>query len=99
MKDLDLRNMTREQLLDLNKRVVAELNHRSAQIQIEAGAKLRVGDIVSFESRKTGRTVRGRVLAINLKSAKLAELDADGKEHPFLRWNVAPTLLTVVKPA
>jgi len=53
---------------------------------MEARRKFRVGDRVSFESRKYGRPVTGTILAVMETNIKV-ETDDDGK------WTIHPTLL------
>ena len=86
MERSDLKSMNTEELRDLHKIVVAELNERTRLKSAEAARKFRVGDYVKFFHR--GRVVFGQVLSVNQKSISVMAADDQ-------RWRVSPSLLSL----
>jgi hypothetical protein len=86
---MNIETLSLNELLDLNKRVVAAIRHKNTQIGLAFSADLRVGDPVSFKGRNAWEPViRGYVEKINYKTVKVRAVDKGGI------WRVSSTLLT-----
>ena len=79
--------MNREELIALNRHIVATLNSERKVKQAAAKAGLSVGDAVSFRD-KIGNRVRGSVTKINRVNIVVKTANCT--------WNVSPGLLTKV---
>ena len=84
MTNEQLKDLSLDELRDLNKRVCAEIRHRHNQTNFYISSSLRVGEKVSFND-KYGIPIVGSVTKINLKSVKVQTNRGI--------WNVSPTLL------
>lgn len=90
-----LNALSSDTLRDMNRHICALLRQRATQQQFEAGNRLKVGQKVKFASK--GRWITGIVDKINVKTANLTELDANGA-RTFKTWRVSPSLLSPVTP-
>ncbi len=82
---IDLTGLTVEQLIELNRDVVARAKLLRQKESYKALAKFNVGDRIYFETLE-GRTVKGTIVRLNKKSATI-----ECEHHQ--RWNVSPHLL------
>jgi hypothetical protein len=87
MNHQDLKKLSYEELVDLNKAVVVETRLRQVQRQQNAARAFSVGDKAKFMD-KTGRIVTIVIERINLKTVSGREVSS-----PTRKWNVSPTLL------
>lgn len=83
--DFDIDNLTEEELLELNHRVVERLKYLDQVRDHAAMLKLRPGDRVSFIA-KDGREVCGVLMKYNKKTVSVVT-DSGQK------WNVSPGFL------
>ncbi len=86
-----LNKMNLEQLREVNRLVVNQINHIHRQRTAAAVAKFKVGDLIEFVDDRRGRKVRARVDRINQKTLGCHELD--GIQMP---WRVSPNLCRLV---
>lgn len=87
--NVDLTKMNLEDLLDLNKQVVARIKILNSVKQVETLLTFNVGDSVSFLNTKIGKKVVGTVKSLGRKNVKVLVNDP----FPTL-WTVTPSLLT-----
>ena len=85
--EFDVDKLNREELLELNRRIVERLKHLSNRETLEISKKFRVEDMVEFRSGKT--MIRGVIIRINRKT-----LSVKTKEG---QWNVPPQFLKKVE--
>jgi len=85
---IDIDQLSEEELIDLNHRIVERLNFLSQARAHEKMLKFRIGERVQFESN-TGETISGVLMKYNKKTVSI--ITDEGQ-----RWNVAPGFL---KPA
>lgn len=83
---IDIDDFTRDELVELNHRIVERLKHLDQVETHGAMMKYRPGDRVSFRARN-GREVSGVLMKYNQKTVTIV---ADNGE----RWNVSPGFLT-----
>lgn len=83
-----INNMTIEDLIELNSRIVKRIKHLRDLQNIQLSLSLNVGDFVSFDGRSRG-LMKGVITKINRKTAKV---DVNGQI-----WNVSLTLLEKTK--
>jgi hypothetical protein len=83
---IDIDDLTEDQLLELNHRVIERLRYLDQLKAHRAMMKYRPGDRVSFRARD-GREVTGMLLKYNQKTVTVI---ADNGQ----RWNVSPGLLS-----
>lgn len=88
---IDLDNLTREELEELNHRVIERLKYLDTVMAQQAMMTLNLGTQVSFESSTRGR-VFGNVIKFNRKTVVVLTED----RH---QWRVPPDVLTPIKDA
>jgi hypothetical protein len=86
---IDIDQLSEEELIDLNHRIVERLNFLSQARAHEKMLKFRVGERVQFESN-AGQTLSGVLMKYNKKTVSI--LTDEGQ-----RWNVAPGFLKSAK--
>lgn len=91
-----LNSLSTDTLRDMNSHICSLLRQRQTQAQFEAGNRLKIGQRVQFRGK--GRLVNAIVDKINVKTANVTEVDADG-QRLLMTWRVSPSLLTPVPPA
>ena len=82
-----LNRMNLEQLREVNRLVVNQINHLHRQSDARALTRFKVGDLIEFTSDKHARKVRARVERINQKSLSCAEVDG-----LRMQWRVSPNM-------
>jgi hypothetical protein len=87
---IDIDNMTEAELLELNHRIVQRLKFLDSMHHHHEMLKFNVGDKVSFEPPGRGR-LTGTLVKYNQKTVTII---TDAGQ----RWNVAPSLLSKIKP-
>lgn len=88
---IDLDDLTREELEELNHRVVERLKYLDTVMAQQAMMTLNLGTQVSFESSTRGRMF-GTVIKFNRKTVVVLTED----RH---QWRVPPDILTPIKDA
>ena len=88
---IDLDNLSREELVELNDRVIDRLKYLDTVHAQQAMKALNIGSQVSFDSRRNGR-VFGTVIKFNRKSVVVLTEDR-------AQWRVPPDILTPIKDA
>lgn len=86
--DIDIDNLTYDELLDLNDRIIARLKQLDAADTIDAMMKLTLGSKVCFDSGKHGVQV-GTLIKFNQKTVTVLTEDRR-------RWKVSPQFLSPV---
>lgn len=86
--DIDIDNLTCDELLDLNDRILARLKQLDAADTIDAMTKLTMGSKVCFDSGKQGMQV-GILIKFNQRTVTVLTEDRR-------RWKVSPQLLSPV---
>ena len=86
---IDIDDLTYDELLDLNDRILACLKHLDAADTLNAMMKLNLGSKVCFDSGKHGMQV-GTLIKFNQKTVTV--LTDDGRR----RWKVSPQMLSPV---
>lgn len=84
-------NMSLEELREVNRLVINQINHLHRQRDTKALARFMVGDLVEFTSEKSLRRVRARVDRINQKTLTLKEI-----EGAPVFWRVPPSMCRLV---
>lgn len=84
-------NMSLEELREVNRLVINQINHLHRQRNTKALARFMVGDLVEFTSEKSLRQVRARVERINQKNLTLREI-----EGAPVFWRVRPNMCRLV---
>ncbi len=85
---IDINNLTYDELLDLNERIIARLKQLDAADTIDAMMKLTLGSKVCFDSGKHGIQV-GTLIKFNQKTVTVLTEDKR-------RWKVSPQFLSSV---
>lgn len=89
---IELDELSYDELLDLNDRIIARLKHLDAADALNAMMKFNLGAKVCFDSSKHGMQV-GILIKFNQKTVTV--LTDDGR-----RWKVSPQMLSpIVKEA
>ena len=89
---IELDDLSYDELLDLNDRILARLKHLDAADTLNAMMKLNLGSKVCFDSGKHGMQV-GTLIKFNQKTVTV--LTDEGR-----RWKVSPQMLSpIVKEA
>ena len=83
-----LKSLSTDELLDLNKMVVGMIKMRRQTASVQATASLSIGQKVEWDS-KFGHKIQGVVTKVKIKNV---EVDAG----PNGRWNVSATLLKAI---
>lgn len=90
MKNLYFTNLTDiEGLRDVNRLIVHHLNDLGKARQKMAMVDLKVGDHVSFVTKR-GTTVTGVITKMNQKSVNVQQ------DNSYTNWRVAPSLLKIL---
>jgi len=84
---MNINNLSAEELLELNKRIVRRLKELKSQGQVKAASQFRRGDIVSFKN-KDGIKISGIILSIKKSKAKIIT-------ETSKQWEISPSLLTI----
>lgn len=88
-----LGKMSYQELIALNKQVVAELRMRQTAAQMQAARKFTIGDLAQFTSTRGHGIVTIRIDKINVKSIHgICQRTGQG-------WKVSPNLLSHVVEA
>jgi len=85
---IDINTLSKEELRELNKRVIERLNALTTAELLDQTSAFNVSDIVSFDNN--GRKCYGVVLRVNQKTISVAV-------SPRERWKVSPSFLKIVK--
>lgn len=85
--NIDIDRLSREELLELNRRIVARLKYLSEKEILEISRKFKAGDVVEFRSGES--MIRGVVIRINRKTLSIRTKEG--------QWNVPPQFLRKVK--
>ena len=88
MKNFDIDLYTIEELVILNKQIVAQVKFLQRKKQLEAAAKFKIGDIVTFLDQEDN-VQEGLVTHITPKKLNLTTIT-----EPFVDWTIAPSLAT-----
>jgi hypothetical protein len=88
---IDIDDLSRQELVELNNRVIERLKYLDAVYAQRAMMTLNIGSRVSFDSSRHGR-VFGTVIKFNRKTVVV--LTEDG-----VQWRVPPDILTPIKDA
>lgn len=86
---IEIDDLSYDELLDLNDRIIARLKHLDAADALNAMMKFNVGAKVCFDSGKHGIQV-GTLIKFNQKTVTV--LTDDGRR----RWKVSPQMLSPV---
>ncbi len=82
--EFDIDKLSREELLELNHRIVERLKYLASREALELSKKFKVGDIVEFRSGKN--MVRGIIIRINRKTMSIKTNEGQWNVHPqFLK--------------
>ena len=89
---MNIDNLSENQLIELNKKVVARIKHLRRSASRRTASTLRPGQTVSFEDN-CGVTTIGKVMKVKRTKAEI-------KVHTHARgtctWNVPMNMLTVI---
>ena len=88
---IDINNLSRQELVDLNDRVIERLKYLDAVHAQQAMMTLNIGTQVSFDSPRHGR-VFGTLIKFNRKTVVVLTEDRQ-------QWRVPPDILTPIKDA
>ncbi len=88
---IDINNLSRQELVELNDRVIERLKYMDAVHAQQAMMTLNIGTQVSFDSPRHGR-VFGTVIKFNRKTVVVLTEDR-------VQWRVPPDILTPIKDA
>jgi hypothetical protein len=88
---IDLDNLSRKELVELNDRVIERPKYLDTVHAQQAMLTLNIGSQVSFDSRRDGR-VFGTVIKFNRKGVVVLTEDR-------AQWRVPPDILTPIKDA
>ena len=89
MMRIDIDDLSYDELLDLNRRIIARLKHLDAADTIDAMMKLTLGSKVCFDGGRHGMQV-GTLIKFNQKTVTV--LTDDGSH----RWKVSPQILSPI---
>lgn len=85
---IDISKLSKEELIQLNQKIVDRLNHISEAEILEQKKSFNVTDIVSFDNN--GKKCFGVILRVNQKSITIAISSSE-------RWKISPSFLRPVK--
>ncbi len=88
---IDINNLSRQELVELNDRVIERLKYMDAVHAQQAMMTLNIGTQVSFDSPRHSR-VFGTVIKFNRKTVVVLTEDR-------VQWRVPPDILTPIKDA
>ena len=86
-----LNRMNLEQLREVNRLVVNQINHLHRQNAAKALTRFKVGDLIEFTCDRQHRKIRARVERINQKSLSCHEVDG-----LRMQWRVSPNMCRLV---
>lgn len=81
-KKIDLDDLTRDELIKLNKRIVSRIK----ELDAESTTSFSLGDKVSFRTKK-GKVVRGTVDKVNRKTIDVTDSTS------MMKWRVSASML------
>ncbi len=82
--EFDIDKLSREELLELNHRIVERLKYLASMEALELSKKFKVGDVVEFRGGKN--MVRGVIIRINRKTMSIKTKEGQWNVHPqFLK--------------
>jgi len=84
--EFDVDKLNREELLELNRRIIERLKYLSTREALEYSKKFNVGDEVEFKNK--GTVIRGTVTRINRKTLSVQTREG--------QWNIPPQFLKKV---
>lgn len=84
---INIENLSIEELVGLNKKIISRMKELNSQKQAKAALKFRMGDIVSFV--KTDDNVKEVGLILSIRKTRITILTENGKQ-----WTVSPALLS-----
>ena len=87
-KNFNLSKMTEEELIKLNREVVARIRAIEQKKRFKVMMKFNIGEGVSFNSGN-GKKINGTIIKINKKTISLVTQDQ-------VQWNVHPSLFKKV---
>ena len=87
LMEFDIDKLSREELLELNHRIVERLKYLASREALELSKKFKVGEIVEFRGGKN--MVRGVIIRINRKTMSIKTNEG--------QWNVHPQFLKKVE--
>lgn len=85
--EFDIDKLSREELLELNHRIVERLKYLASREALELSKQFKVGEIVEFRGGKN--MVRGVIIRINRKTMSIKTSEG--------QWNVHPQFLKKVE--
>lgn len=85
--EFDVDRLSREELLELNHRIVERLKYLASREALELSKRYKVGDAVEFRGGKN--MIRGIVMRINRKTMSIKTNEG--------QWNVHPQFLKKVE--
>ena len=88
---IDIDTLSREELVELNDRVIERLKYLDTMHAQQAMMTLNIGSQVSFDSPRHGR-VFGTVIKFNRKTVVVLTEDR-------VQWRIPPDILTLIKDA
>ena len=88
---IDIDTLSREELVELNDRVIERLKYLDTMHAQQAMMTLNIGSQVSFDSPRHGR-VFGTVIKFNRKTVVVLTEDR-------VQWRIPPDILTPIKDA
>lgn len=86
---INIENLSVKDLLELNKKIISRVKELKAQEQLKAAERFRMGEVVSFQSRDSGK-ITGIIMS--MRKTKISILTEDNE-----KWTVSPALLTPEK--
>jgi len=87
MKKINLENMSKNELMELNHEVVERIRMLQSLENSKKTAQFKVGDAVKFESRKKKTWVYGKIKKINRKTIDIKTDDFSSV------WRVSATMV------
>lgn len=85
--NVDIDKLSKEELLELNKRIITRLKYLSERVTLEFSKKFRVGDVVEFRNEEA--MTRGIVIRINRKTLSIKTKEG--------QWNIPPQFIEIVR--
>lgn len=85
--NVDIDKLSKEELLELNKKIIVRLKYLSERETLEFSKKFRVGDVVEFQNEEA--MTRGIVIRINRKTLSIKTEEG--------QWNIPPQFIKIVR--
>ncbi|MGV8948487.1 MAG: hypothetical protein ACOH2E_03865 [Candidatus Paracaedibacter sp.] len=82
----DIENLTVQELIDLNEKVIRRLKELKSQEERKAATQFRINDIVSFTTRDNKKIIG---FVTSTRKSKISIFTEDNE-----KWNVPPTILS-----